>query len=165
MMLVERPGYRIDSLTIKRGSRPSILIVSFVESSNLCILASLQSSSLVLIWILSWYGFGACRARHDKAKVTENGFHLRLLLRFRYWRFCRFIRTEGFSLPFICKISFNCFNNFQGLHVSSSFHQNWFYFFRTLFAKRYCISGLQMRRFTFLHLVLSSHDGLRCFST
>ena len=44
MMLVERPGYRIDSRTIKRGSRPSIVIVSFVESSNLCILASLQSS-------------------------------------------------------------------------------------------------------------------------
>ena len=31
MMLVERPGYRIDSRTIKRGSRPSILIVSFME--------------------------------------------------------------------------------------------------------------------------------------
>ena len=30
--VVERPGYRIDSRTIKRGSRPSILIVSFVES-------------------------------------------------------------------------------------------------------------------------------------
>ena len=75
MMLVERPGYRIDSRTIKRGSRPSILIVSFVESSNLCILASLLSSLLVLIWILSWCGLGACRACHDKAKFTENGFH------------------------------------------------------------------------------------------
>ena len=39
MILVERPGYRINSRTIKRGSRSSILIVSFVESSNLCILA------------------------------------------------------------------------------------------------------------------------------
>ena len=74
MLLVDRPGYRIDSRTIKRGSRASILIVSFVESSNLCILASLKSSLLVLIWILSWCGLGACRACHDKAKFTENGF-------------------------------------------------------------------------------------------
>ena len=98
-MLVERPGYRIDSRTIKRGSRPSILGVSFMDSSNLCILASLKSSLLVLIWILSWCGIGACRARHDKAKVTEKGFHMRLILRFRFWRFLpvhpcgRFIST------------------------------------------------------------------------
>jgi hypothetical protein len=37
-MLVERPGYRIGSHTIKRGSRVSNLIASFEESSNLCIL-------------------------------------------------------------------------------------------------------------------------------
>ena len=75
-----------------------------MESSNLCILASLQSSLLVLIWLLSGCGLGACRARHDKAKFTENGFHLR----FRYRRFCRFIRAEDFSLPFLCKISIAC---------------------------------------------------------
>ena len=86
--VVERPGYRIDCRTITRGSRPSILIILFVESSNLCIL---ESSLLVLIWLLSWCGLGACRACHDKAKFTENDFHMRLLLRFWYWRFCRFI--------------------------------------------------------------------------
>jgi hypothetical protein len=38
MVLVGRPGYRIDSRTVKGGSRVSSLIVSFVESSNLYIL-------------------------------------------------------------------------------------------------------------------------------
>ena len=108
MVLVERPGYRIDSRTIKRGSRPSILIVSFMESSNLCIHASLLSSLLLLIWLLSWCGLGACRARHDKTKFTENGFRIRLLLRFRFWRFCRFIRVEDLYLPFLCKIFIAC---------------------------------------------------------
>ena len=46
MMLVERPGYRIDNRTIKRGSRSSILIVSFVESSKLCILGIIFIVSL-----------------------------------------------------------------------------------------------------------------------
>ena len=55
MMLVERPGYRIHSRTIKRGSRPSILIVSFVKSSNLCILAIIFIGSfLALIMVWSW---------------------------------------------------------------------------------------------------------------
>src|SRR3954464_12118704 len=40
-------GFRIDSRTIKRGSRVSISIISFGERSNLCILAS---SYLVAIW-------------------------------------------------------------------------------------------------------------------
>ena len=52
-MFSERPGYRIDSRTIKRGSRPSILIVSFVESTNLCILAiNFIGSYLDLILVL-----------------------------------------------------------------------------------------------------------------
>src|SRR5680860_1745245 len=68
----------------------------------------MQSSLLVLICLLSWCGLGACRACHDKAKFTKNDFHMRLLLRFRYWRFCRFIRAEDLSLPFLCKISFAC---------------------------------------------------------
>ena len=55
MMLVERPGYMIDSRTIKKGSRSSILIVSFVESSTLCILAIIFIGSyLVLIMVWSW---------------------------------------------------------------------------------------------------------------
>ena len=55
MMLVERPGYRIDNRTIKRGSRASILIMSSVESSNLCILGIiLIGSYLALIVVRSW---------------------------------------------------------------------------------------------------------------
>ena len=38
MVVVVRPGYRIDSRTIKRGSRVSTFTVSFGESSNLCII-------------------------------------------------------------------------------------------------------------------------------
>ena len=50
MVVVGRPGYRIDCRTIKGGSQVSSLIVSFVESSNHCILAS---SLLVLVWFFS----------------------------------------------------------------------------------------------------------------
>jgi hypothetical protein len=38
MVFVVRPGYRIVSRTIKRGSRVSNLVILFEESSNLCIL-------------------------------------------------------------------------------------------------------------------------------
>ena len=51
MVLVGRPGYRIDSRTIKGGSQVSSLIISFVESSNHCILAS---CFLVLVWFSLW---------------------------------------------------------------------------------------------------------------
>ena len=37
MVLVGRLDYRIDSRTIKGGSRGGSLFVSFIESSNLCI--------------------------------------------------------------------------------------------------------------------------------
>ena len=95
-MLVEKPGYKIDSRTIKRGSRSSILIVSFVESSNLCILAIIFIGSF---WLLSMRVVGACHGLHDKPKFIENGFHMLLLLRFRFWRFCRIIFYREF-LPF-----------------------------------------------------------------
>ena len=51
MVVVGRPGYRINSHTIKGGSQVSSLIVSFVESSNHCILAS---CFLVLVWFSLW---------------------------------------------------------------------------------------------------------------
>ena len=96
MMLVERSGYRIDSRTIKRGSRPSILIVSFVESSNLCILAIIFIGSF---WLLSMRVVGAFLGLHDKPKFIENGFRMLLLLHFRFGRFCRIIFYRVF-LPF-----------------------------------------------------------------
>ena len=74
--------------TIKRGSRLSFS-VSVGESSNLCILAS--SSFLVLIWLISLWGFGACCDFHNKLKFTENGFRMKNLLYFRFWSFSRFI--------------------------------------------------------------------------
>ena len=51
MVVVGRPGYRIVCRTIKGGSQVGSLIVSLVESSNHCILAS---SFLVLIWFSLW---------------------------------------------------------------------------------------------------------------
>ena len=51
MVVVGRPGYRIDSRTIKGGSQVSSLIVSFIEISNHCILAS---CFLVLVWFSLW---------------------------------------------------------------------------------------------------------------
>ena len=51
MVIVWRPGYRIDSRTIKGGSLGSRLIVSLVKSSNHCILAS---CFLVLVWLSLW---------------------------------------------------------------------------------------------------------------
>ena len=54
MVLVVRPVYRIDNLTIKRGSRVSNLIVSFRESSNFCILGIIfLGSYLFLIHVRS----------------------------------------------------------------------------------------------------------------
>ena len=98
MMLVEIPGYRIDNCTIKRGSRPSILIVSFVESSNLCILGIIL---LFLIWLLSIWVFGACRVLHDKPKFIKNRFHMKNLLLFWFWRFIASSSIERFYLsPF-----------------------------------------------------------------
>ena len=46
-----------------------------MESSSLCILGI--SSFLVLIWLLSLWGFGACRDPHDKPRFIENGFRKR----------------------------------------------------------------------------------------
>ena len=70
MMLVGRPGYRIDSRTIKGGSRVSSLIVSFVESSNHCILGIIfLGSCLAFLYVR----FGAYGHLHDKLKFTENG--------------------------------------------------------------------------------------------
>ena len=48
MVLVGRPGYRINNRTIKRGSQVSILTVSFKESSNLCIFGIIPF--LAFIW-------------------------------------------------------------------------------------------------------------------
>ena len=51
MVVVGRPGYRIICRTIKGGSQVGSLIVSLVESSNHCILAS---CFLVLVWLSLW---------------------------------------------------------------------------------------------------------------
>ena len=51
MVVVGRPSYRIVCRTIKGGSQVGSLIVSLVQSSNPCILAS---CFLVLVWLSLW---------------------------------------------------------------------------------------------------------------
>ena len=72
MVVVGRPGYRIDSRTIKGGSQVSSLIVSFFESSNHCIM--FLGSCLVLFVSLRAYGH-----LDDKFEFIENGVRMRLL--------------------------------------------------------------------------------------
>ena len=95
MVVVGRPSYRIDCRTIKGGSQVSSLIVSFVESSNHCILGIIifLGSWLVFLFEVSWaYG-----QLHDKLKFIENGVHMHLLWCFRCWSFCRFFIDRGFT--------------------------------------------------------------------
>ena len=123
----------------------------------------MQSSLLVLICLESWCGLGACRACHDKAKFTENGFHMRLLLRFRYWRFCRFIRAGDLSLPLLCKISIACLP-FSKVAFVVIFPTKLVLFHSDVNCKSSGIFGLQMGAFTFPHLSLYYILGLWCFS-
>ena len=57
VVVVVRPGYRIDNHSIKLGSRRSESARTF---------ASLASSFLVIIWSLSMRGFRVCVIIHDK---------------------------------------------------------------------------------------------------
>ena len=94
----------------------------------------MQSSLLVLIWILSWCGLGACHACHDKAKVTENGLHLRPFCDFGIGDFAGSSVRKIYIFHLVAKSPW-LVCHFQRLLLSSSFQQNWFYFIRTSFAK------------------------------
>ena len=112
MMLVERPDYRKDSHTIKRGSRQSILFVSFVESSNLYILGIIFIGSylaLIVVWswclsCLSWQG-QVHRKRFSCASSIAFSV-LEILLIHPYGRFIS---------PTLCKISLAWFQYFHFL--------------------------------------------------
>ena len=121
MMLVERPGYMIDSRSIKRGSRPSILIVSFVKSSNLCILGIIFIGSyLALIVVCSW-----CLS----CLSWQGQVHRK---RFSYASSLAFSVLEIFAGPSVRKVSlFHLLakSPLPGFNISvllsSSFQQNW----------------------------------------
>ena len=98
MVIVWRLGYRIDSRTIKGGSQVSSVIVSFVESSNHCILASYF---LILICIFLLVRFGAFGHIHDKLEFIKNGVHMHLLWCFWCWRLCSFFSVGGLTPPFV----------------------------------------------------------------
>src|SRR5664279_3878452 len=93
MILVGRPNYRIDNRSIKRGSRMSNLIVSFVESSNLCILGIIIFLGSYLAFLLM--NFGACRDLHDKPKFVINRILYETLVAFSVLAFFRFVFGEG----------------------------------------------------------------------
>ena len=83
MVFSERPGYRIDSRTIKRGSRPSIVIVSFVESSNHCIIGIIFIGSYLAL-IVVWFWCLSCSSWQDQVhrRLTSyaTSVHLYLFL-------------------------------------------------------------------------------------
>ena len=74
MVVVGRPGYRIDCHTIKGGFQVSSLIVSLVESSNHCILGIIIFLGSFLAFC--FVSFGAYGHLHDKLKLIENGFRM-----------------------------------------------------------------------------------------
>ena len=94
MVIVWRPGYRIDSRTIKGGSQVSSLFISFVENSNHCILGIIFLGYYLAFLYVS---FAACGHLHDKLKFIKNGFCMHHLLCFRCWSFCRFFIDGGFT--------------------------------------------------------------------
>ena len=99
MVQVGRPGYKIDTV-LSRGALERALAY---QSERAQTFAYFTSSFLVLIWLLSWWGLGACRDFNDKLKSFENEIWLHLLLHFRWWRFC-WLR-KGSHLPTHTKIS------------------------------------------------------------
>ena len=101
MVVVGRTGYRIDCRTIKGGSQVSSLIVSFVESSNHCILAS---SFLVLVWCFSLWVLElmVILSSSWQARVhRKRSSHMHLLWCFRWWSFCRFFIHRGFTYLYL----------------------------------------------------------------
>src|SRR5680860_458539 len=142
MMLVERPGYRIDSRTIKRGSRPSIVIVSFMESSNLhpCnhlywfLFVSYRGVVLVLVVLVM------TRLSSPKTVcicVFFCGFGVGDFVGSSV-RKIYFFHLFAKSPLLVCLL--------QRLLLSSSFQQNWFHFLRTSIAKE-TFFGLRKRAF------------------
>jgi hypothetical protein len=84
-----RPGFRIDSRTIKRGSRVSNLFVSFRESSNLCILG--------IIFIGSYLAFFPCEVLElvvilmTSSSSSKTDFLWKTCCVFGVWRIYRFL--------------------------------------------------------------------------
>ena len=132
MMLVERPDYRIDSRTIKRGSRPSIVIVSFVESSN----------PLHPCNHLYWFLFGSYRGVvlvlvmlvMTKPRSSKTVCFCVFFCVFGIGDFAGSSVRKIYLIHFFAKSPLLVFH-FQRLLLLSSFQQNWLYFIRTSIAK------------------------------
>ena len=161
MMLVERPDYRIDNHTIKRGSRPSILIVSFVERSKLWILGIIFIVSYLALtyvsgWCLSCSSWQAQLLRKRISYASSIVFSVLEILP---------VHPCGRS---------HSSNSLQNLHCLFSIFSR--VAFVVLFptklisplsdfmCKRYGVSGLQERGLSFHHLVLSYIFRQWCFS-
>ena len=94
MVLVGRPGYKIGSRTMKGLSRVSSLMVSFIESLNLCIVGIIFLGSCLVFLFVSFGAFGLLL---DKLKFIKNGFRLLHLVFFLCWSLCRFFTEGGFA--------------------------------------------------------------------
>ena len=94
MVLVGRPDYRIDSRTIKGGSRVSSLFVSFAESSNLCILGIIFLGSCLVLFV----SLRAYVHLDDKIEFIENGVHMPLYCVFGVVVFTGLIRGRVLTI-------------------------------------------------------------------
>ena len=101
MVLVGRPGYRIDNRSIKRGSRVSNLIASLWRAQTFAYLAYHLCSLL--------FGFYPCEDLElvfismTSSCSSKNGFRMNILLHFLCWRFYRFVfyrKVKPFFLRF-----------------------------------------------------------------
>ena len=129
MVLVGRPGYRIDTV-LSRGALDWALAYQLERAQTFAYLPS--SSFLVLIWIFSLLGFGACCDLHDKPKFSENGFRMENLLRFRVGNIIGLSVRKVPHLPMCVNLTivwFLIFPPFVGKLLSLPFQQNWFHLF------------------------------------
>jgi hypothetical protein len=93
-VFVGRPGYRIDSRTIKRGFRMGNLITLSQGAHSFAYFASPYISAS---WFLLVWGYYDRFYLSNKSKFIENGIQMHLLLRFWVERLYRFFTLEGFT--------------------------------------------------------------------
>jgi hypothetical protein len=103
MVLVERPGYRIGSHTIKRDSRVGNFIVPFGESSNLCIIGIIFLGFYLAFLYVRFYSLwlSSLKSQAHLKQISDKKW-----LRFLCWRFYMFVfnREVTFIHLFVCSM-------------------------------------------------------------
>ena len=124
MLVVGRPGYRIVCRTIKGGSQVGSLIVSLVERSNHCILAS---CFFVVVWFYLWV-LELMVILMTSLSSSKTEFACVFYDVFDVGRLCRFFSVGSFT-PLFCWHTFLASSYYnQSLfwcYSSSCFQQVW----------------------------------------